>query len=309
MAPYAIISSPAAKAFNFFCACSVIALSGITASAQAQGVSAYGDLCIKANLADFANAHGHANIGFSPAIYSVPDKPFTAKRLYTFRRIRPGESKSQEQTATATFAAAPDLSEEVVIARDRMGRVHYEAGGPARGDIVVMIYDPVAHTLSQYYLTADRGMPDNAVATVKRMQLMSKLSRPIPETPPDEASTHSPESVSGKSDPSRLGGGLTPTAVAKSVPRIDPLPKDLPEQSIDGIRVIGYRMVHKYGDKNQYLQVQEDWLSPEYLINLRNDVVRDSIGESTIETHDIVDGEPDAALFRVPGGYLIQKEQ
>ncbi len=308
MTSQAFISSPAAKALNFVCACSVIAISSITASAQAQGVSAYGDICIKANLADFANAHGHANIGFNPAIYSIPDKPFTAKRVYTFRRIRPGELHTREQ-AVSSRSAAPDLSEEVVIARDKMGGVRYEAGGPARGDIVVMIYDPVPHTLSQYYLTADRGMPDNAVATVKRMQLMSKLSRPIAETSQVDGIDHSAESVLGKSESSPPGVGPSSKASAKSVPRIDPLPKDLPEQSIDGIRVIGYRMVHKYGDKNQYLQIQEDWLSPEYLVNLRNDIVRDSIGESTIETRDLVDGEPDAAFFQVPGGYLIQKEQ
>jgi hypothetical protein len=66
--------------------------------------------------------------------------------------------------------------------------------------------------------------------------------------------------------------------------------------------------VHKYGDHNQYLQVEDNRLSPEFLINLRNDIVRDSIGESTIETREIVDGEPDPSLFQIPGSYSIRKE-
>jgi hypothetical protein len=304
--PRVLFPSQPAKVLKVWCLYAAMATVSLTAVAQVKGTSVYGDVCINAAAADFANARGHANIGFNPAIYSIPDKPFTAKRVYTFHRIRPQELDSAGHfSRSKALTSAPDLSEEVIIARDKVGRVRYETRRPAKGEIAIMIYDPIAHTLSQYYLTADRGIPDDAVATVKRMELMSKLSHPIAETPPDETSDHSADASPAKADPSSAAVAPSPTAATKN---IDPSPKDLPEQSIDGIRVVGYRMVHKYGDHNQYLQVVEDWLSPEYLINLRNDIVRDSIGESTIETSDIVDGEPDPSLFHIPGGYLIRKE-
>ena len=46
---------------------------------------------------------------------------------------------------------------------------------------------------------------------------------------------------------------------------------------------------------------------PDLAVNLKNDIVRESIGESTIETRNLVDGEPDSDLFRVPGGYSMTK--
>jgi len=91
---------------------------------------------------------------FNPAIYSIRDKPFTAKRVYTFRRIRPEELNSAGHCSrSAALTAAPDLSEEVIVARDKAGRVRYETRRPAKGEITVMIYDPIAHTLSQYYVS------------------------------------------------------------------------------------------------------------------------------------------------------------
>lgn len=299
MVPRMFFSFSRAKLLKIFAG---IALASFTALAQVQGTSAYGDTGLKLAAADFANAHGYGGISFNPAIYSVPGKPFTATRVYTFRKLRAGEMNSRDHASLISSTSAPDLSEEVIVARDSLGRVHYETRAPARGEIAVMIYDPMSHKLSQYYLAADRGMPDNAAATVKRFLPMSKLARPIPTSPPAQADNESADSVPDK--PYSSSSAATPPAVA--VPkRIDPLPRDLPEQTIDGIRAIGYRIVHKYGDKNQYLQIQDDWLSPEYGIGLRQDIVRESIGESTIETHDIVDGEPDPELFRVPGGYLI----
>ncbi len=296
-----LLSRRAANAFKDFCLYAAIALASLTATAQVQGSSVYGDVCLKASQADFANAHGHSSIGFNPAIYSIPEKPFTAKRVYTFRRIRPDELNSQGHFSRSKDSTrAPDLSEEVIIARDKVGRVHYETRAPARGEIAVMIYDPVAHTLAQYYLSADRGVPDNAVATLKKFELMSKISHPIEATPADAA----------PGEPDSSGPSSLVASPQIAVPKnIDPPSKDLPGQTINDIPTVGYRMVHKYGDKNQYLQIQEEWLSPEYLINLREDIIRESIGESTIETQDVVDGEPDPALFRVPGGYLIRKSK
>jgi hypothetical protein len=304
MSPRMLFPFPLAKFFQIYSASAVMAVAGLTAVAQVQGTSVYGDACIKLGAADFANAHGYSNIGFNPAIYSIPGKPFTATRVYTFRSIPAGEMNSPGNASSSSLTPAPDLSEEVIVARDKVGRVHYETRRPAKGEIAIMIYDPIAHTVSQYYLTADRGMPNDAVASIEHFQLMSKLTRPMPATPPAQLGDQSADPVPDKPDPSS-SLAVAPSRVA-APKNIDPSPKDLPEQSINGIPVIGHRMVHKYGDKNQYLQIQEEWLSPDYALNLREDIVRESIGESTIETRDVVDGEPDPALFSVPGGYLIR---
>jgi len=95
--------------------CRAMVLVSLNAGAQVQGTSAYDDACMKASAVDFANAHGYANIGFSPSIYSIRDKPFTATRVFTFHGIKPGEATSQNDSAKST----PTLSEEVIIARDK----------------------------------------------------------------------------------------------------------------------------------------------------------------------------------------------
>jgi hypothetical protein len=305
MLPRRLFSCRATKPFKMRCIYAAMVLVSLNAGAQVQGTSAYADAWMKANAVDFANAHGYANIGFSPSIYSIRDKPFTATRVFTFHGIKPGEATSQNDSSKST----PTLSEEVIIARDNLGRVHYETRRPAKGEIAVMIYDPIAHTLSEYYLAADRGMPDNAVAKVTHFQLMSKLVRPIPVSPAEGTDTQSAESAPEQSESSSPAASIVQPPAAAPNKRKSQSPNDLPEQTINGIPAIGYRTVEKYGSDNQYRQIQEDWFSPAYAINLRNDVVRESIGESTIETRDVVDGEPDSALFHVPGGYSTTKSK
>jgi hypothetical protein len=297
-------SCPAANPFKMLWVYAAIVFVSFSATGQVQGTSAYADAYMKASAIDFANARGYANVGFGPSIFSIPEKPFTATRVYTFREMKTGEATSQNDAS----ASAPTLSEEVIIARDKRGRVHYETRRPAKGEIAVMIYDPIAHTLSQYYLTADRGIPDAAVATVKHLELMSKLSRPIPTSAPEQTDTQLVDSAPQQPESLSPAPSIAPTPVV-SPKKKSQSPNDLPEQTINGVPAIGYRTVQRYGSDNQYRQIQEDWFSSVYAINLRNDIVRESIGESTIETRDVVDGEPDSALFHVPGGYSTTKSK
>lgn len=55
-------------------------------SVQAQTTGVWNKAFSEASAKSFANAHGYAGVGFSPAIMSIPDKPFTAKRLYSNQR-------------------------------------------------------------------------------------------------------------------------------------------------------------------------------------------------------------------------------
>jgi hypothetical protein len=83
----------------------------------------------------------------------------------------------------------------------------------------------------------------------------------------------------------------------------------LGEEDIGGLRALGFRKVRAYGkDKHEFL-IQEEWFSPEYAINLRYIILRSYPDmKTTTETLNVVDGEPDPALFQVPPGYAIVDE-
>jgi hypothetical protein len=83
-------------------------------SVQAQTTGVWNKAFSEASAKSFANAHGYAGVGFSPAIMSIPDKPFTAKRLYS------------NQRKENVVDVGPPITAECTIARDTQGRVHYE---------------------------------------------------------------------------------------------------------------------------------------------------------------------------------------
>ena len=272
-------SVPANLVFGFV----LIAVSLATpALAQRQSASRFTDAVGKASAQDLANAGGYSNVGFNPDVMSIPGKPFTATRVYTEHRGSAGDSEK---------------SVEVTIARDSLGRVHYESAAVAGGPIGVMIYDPVGHTISEYSISPQRGIDDDAVAKVTRLKPVGNLSHPI-------ASLQSAAAVSGAS--SELEAEAQPAAQIHSAAPKAPAASDLPERSINGVRAIGYRTALNFASTG-LLMVQEDWFSPEYAINLRQMVLRQNTVESTVETRDVIPGEPDPDLFRVPGGYSISR--
>jgi len=274
--------SPTAPASQVIFISAVIVLSlAMPALAQSQSSSRFMDVVGKASAQDLANAGGYSNVGFNPDVMSIPGKPFTATRVYTEQRGAGGD---------------PEKSVEVTIARDSLGRVHYESAAVAGGPIGVMIYDPVGHTISEYSMSPQRGMDDDAVAKVTRLKPVGNLSHPI-------AAVHSAEGAVAGSEPEAES---QPAAQIHATAANAPPSSDLPERSINGVRAIGYRTALNFSSTG-LLMVQEDWFSPEYAINLRQMVLRQSTVESTVETRDVVPGEPDPDLFRVPGGYSISR--
>ncbi|HTR65309.1 MAG TPA: hypothetical protein VMH85_06030 [Terriglobales bacterium] len=275
-----------------FSALAIIALAGSTL-APAQEASRYMKANLKAGSDDMANARGYINVGFNPDIMSVPGRPFTATRVYSERHVLPGASASADSVPSV----------EVTIARDRMGRVHYESTTAQGGPIGVMIYDPVAHTIAEYSMTSDRGMPDDAVAKITKLTLATDMMGPVAQ--PDE-STDETDAVGSTGLQAPPPVKYVTTAAPAVAPKL-PAPSDLPERSIHGVPALGYRTVQKYGDRQQSFMIQEDWFSPQYAINVRQDVLRQNTLESTVETRDVVPGDPDPDLFRVPGGYVVTK--
>lgn len=255
---------------------------------------------------DTANAHGHATPGFDPAIMAIPGKPFTAKRTFTDQRLLNGVAVGDPVTA------------EFTIARDSYGRVHYEmafessrAGKDAIGGLDIQINDPIAHRLIRYFANADHSRPPQPIAEIRKLELMSVISKPLPPSPPPQESTDDASSAPAMSNVPDASSSDKAPAPAQKVQASDsiqflPTKDNLPVQSIDGIKVVIHRTILKYGPKQQMFQIQENWLSPEFALDMREIILRETIGKQTIETRDIIEGEPDPSLFAIPAGYVAK---
>jgi hypothetical protein len=82
----------------------------------------------------------------------------------------------------------------------------------------------------------------------------------------------------------------------------------MPIESIDGIIIVGHRTVMKYGPQKQFFHVDETWFSPDFALDMRCTELRETIGTEIVETKDVVEGEPDPSLFRIPSGYIVRLE-
>ncbi len=269
-------------------------------SAQAQTTGVWNKAFSEASAKSFANAHGYAGVAFSPAIMSIPDKPFTAKRLY-----------SDKRKENDTDAGAP-VSAECTIARDTQGRVHYEMAfeGVQRGQLFIKsidveIYDPVAHKIIRYYTNADRSLPSEPIATIRNLRLMSELVRPLPPSPANqEGGDTLTVADAAKPRPGETEQPAPPPPVI-----FVPVKDNMPIESIDGIIVVGHRTIMKYGSQMQFSHISETWFSPDFALDIRRTELRETIGTEIVETKDVVEGEPDPSLFRIPPGYIVRWEQ
>jgi hypothetical protein len=273
----------------------VLSVSALTAQTNGSWEKVYSSLMAQA----VANARGHADVSFSPEIISITQKPFTATRTYSDQRMENGEKVGDPITAECT------------IARDDKGRVHYEMPFESveRGELVIggfdiQIYDPVAHTLSRYFAKADHSLPSEPTAEVRKLKLMSELVKPLPAAEPKDQGEENGGASTATEESNAMNKASDPPAII-----FIPTKDDLPVQWVEGISAVIHRTILKYGEKQQFFQIQEDWLSPDYAMDIRRTVLRETIGNETVETKDIVPGPPDLALFEIPPGYVIQLEQ
>jgi hypothetical protein len=251
-----------------------------------------------------ANGKGHETVGFNPFLFSIPNKPFTATRTFIDQRQENGSDVGNPITASWT------------IARDDKGRVHYEMAFEREqddrlviGGFDIQIYDPVAQTITRYFADGDHAPPAKPIAEVRKLKLMSEISKPIPAAPPGESEKAEPSSALAAQEPSPA---MAPdkSEPAKPAPvEFVPTKDSLPPQSIDGISVVIHRIILKYGDKHQFIHIDEDWLSPDWGIDMRRTTLRESIGIETVETKDIIPGLPDPSLFDIPPTYIVHVEK
>jgi hypothetical protein len=269
-------------------------------SLQAQTPGIWNKAFSEASAKSFAQAHGYESVGFSPAIMSIPDKPFTAKRLYSDKR------KENDVDAGAPITA------ECTIARDTQGRVHYEmAFEGVQGDqlfiksIDVEIYDPVAHKFMRYYTNADRSLPSEPIATIRNQRLMSEPVKPLPPAPVKQEGSD-PLTVADATEPQP---GETEQPAPLPLVIFVPVKDNMRIESIDGIIVVGHRTIMKYGPQMQFFHIDETWFSPDFALDMRRTELRETIGTEIVETKDVVEGEPDPSLFRIPPGYIVRRER
>lgn len=82
----------------------------------------------------------------------------------------------------------------------------------------------------------------------------------------------------------------------------------LPAETIEGVRAQGRRTTWtleagRIGNEKTLVTVREVWTSPDLMITLRSRDADPLAGEDTYRVRNLVRGEPDPALFRIPADY------
>ncbi|HVZ46984.1 MAG TPA: hypothetical protein VHA82_24465 [Ramlibacter sp.] len=82
----------------------------------------------------------------------------------------------------------------------------------------------------------------------------------------------------------------------------------LPAETIEGLRAEGKRTTWtveagRFGNEKPLVTVREVWTSPELLVTLRSRESDPLAGEDSYRVQNLVRGEPDTALLRVPADY------
>lgn len=170
--------------------------------------------------------------------------------------------------------------------------------------IDVEIYDPVAHKVIRYYTNADRSLPSEPVATIRNLRLMSELAKPLPPTPAKQEGGGTLTADATKPQP-----GETEQPAPRPPVIFVPVKDNMRIESIDGIIVVGHRTIMKYGPQMQFFHIDETWFSPGFALDMRRTELRETIGTEIVETKDVVEGEPDPSLFRIPPGYIARRER
>ena len=235
----------------------------------------YDQALVQAAAAEQQFSNGYASVGYSPAILTIPDRPFTAHRVY------------KEWPRNGAASNQPSVTTTVTIARDSVGRIHYE-NSQEPGQVTVMISDPVQHLNYRYDVGTANTNADSCV-----QPQMSQISGPAP-TPDPTAS-----------------GSQTPGATSSTTAVPDPPPppaskKDLGLQQMEGTTAYGQQ-------RNDYLSLQPgiksmrtlSWFSMDLGLNILE--ASDYSGQNmfSVNTQEIDTSEPSPALFVVPAGYTL----
>jgi len=226
----------------------------------------------QASNAEQQYANGYATIGYSPAILTIPNRPFTATRVYT-------------EWARGGSQDTPVVSTTVTIARDAAGRIHYESSRVA-GDVAVMISDPVQHMNYEYEVNS--ASPTGMAASCTQ-PTMSQISQPAPAPDPS-----APASTATIAPPAASTTLPTPTKV------------ELGTQPLNGTVAYGQSRTDFVDLQPGVLtMVTVSWFSPDMGLNVRQTNDYSNQNRFSIETTNLVTGDPDPSLFALPSSYTL----
>ena len=218
--------------------------------------------------------------------------------------------------------------------RDGQGRTRQEVAA-RNGRVNVFVRDPVAK--EAWLLDADRklavriDLPRQPLAPIEphmlermkewslhlRDELKEKLRMHEPVTPPvgtvAPVAPVTPEPVRIAMHPvGPMHGGMMPPPIALHPRLLGPRGPGtttlLPGETIEGLRADGKRTVWtieagKIGNEKPITIINEVWNSPELGITVRTRDVDPVVGEDSFSVRNVVRGEPDAQLFRVPAEF------
>jgi hypothetical protein len=161
------------------------------------------------------------------------------------------------------------------------------------------IGDPVSHSMLIW--------TDERLRIAMRMQLPSLAGLRTAHTTGD-----SPMVRMLKEDSPPPPRGTPPVILGnKSGLANNVMTEDLGQQSVEGVLATGKRITTtiptgEIGNDRPIVTVHEEWRSPELKILVKSMDSDPRTGVQTMELHNLVRSEPDAALFQPPAGFKIQ---
>jgi len=170
-------------------------------------------------------------------------------------------------------------TENVNCLRDMEGKVQRQ--------VTVMVYKPKSHETLRW---TEGGPGETKVAT---------LMRPVEPTPEERAAQQERNKVAAAARPLRRG----PDPHLKS--------ESLGSATIVGLEVTGRRTIHTFepgeeGNSMPLVTTYEYWTTKDgTTVRWVNDDPRR--GKTTSEVEELIKGEPDAALFAPPQGYVLKE--
>jgi hypothetical protein len=222
------------------------------------------------------------------------------------------------------------------LCRDEQGRTRQEVGSGG-GRQSVYLRDPVAQEAwlldpqSKRAIRLDAPPPPGVKAKDESgwWQRTLRWTRDLGEklwhkTPPSTAAASAP--ATGASAPVAApmmmrvtigglppppGGPLPPPLAVQArlaSPRGPGVTTPLPADAVEGLKLEGKRTTWtieagKIGNERPIVVVRDVWSSPELGVVVRSRDLDPALGEENYALQNIRRGEPDAALFRVPGDY------
>ncbi len=199
----------------------------------------------------------------------VTGAPYSAVQVTQFQQTLEGGNQVSRQVQTKVY-------------RDSQGRVRTERtasagapGGPAAGT-TISIFDPVAG--NSYVLNPQKMTASSMTLPPARQGKDAAAVRPH-------------------------GRGQGPNATNAT-------PEDLGRQTINGLAATGTRTTRTipagaFGNAQPIQIVREVWVSTDLKVPLTIKSSDPRFGTTLTQLTNVVQGEPDAALFQVPAGYTV----